>query len=79
MQTLISASSIAVLLFHLLKGKKVLQSVLSSKYRQLEKHVHQNIDSKQLRDTHFGRYRVTVIILSFSVTLWKVRPILSQY
>lgn len=29
--------------------------------------------------THLGRYRVTVIILSFSVTLWKVLPILSQY
>lgn len=29
--------------------------------------------------THLGRYRVTVIILSLSVTLWKVLPILSQY
>ena len=50
-------------------------------YRQLENHVHLNIHSKLLnqRDTHFGRYRVTVIILSFNVTLWKVRPILSQY
>lgn len=70
-----------MLLFLLLKRKTVLHYVLSSKYRQLEKHVHVNIDSKLLkqRDTHFGRYRVTVIILSFNVTLWKVRPILSQY
>lgn len=70
-----------MLLFLFLKRKKVLQYVLSSKYGQLEKHVHPNIDSKLLdqRDTHFGRYRVTVIILSFNVTLWKVRPILSQY
>lgn len=29
--------------------------------------------------THLGRYRVTVIILSFSVTLWNVLPILNQY
>lgn len=61
--------------------EKVLQCVLSSKHRELEKNVHLNTDSKLLnqRDTYFGRYRVTVIILSFKVTLWKVRPILSQY
>lgn len=48
---------------------------------ELEKNVHLNNDCKLLkqRDTHFGRYRVTVIILSFKVTLWKVRPMLSQY
>lgn len=48
---------------------------------ELDKNVHLNTDSKLLkqRDTHFGRYRVTVIILSFKVTLWKVRPMLSQY
>lgn len=48
---------------------------------ELEKDVHVNTDSKLLkqRGTHFGRYRVTVIILSFKVTLWKVRPMLSQY
>lgn len=48
---------------------------------KLEKSVHLHTDSKLLkqRDTHFGRYRVTVIILSFKVTLWKVRPMLSQY
>lgn len=50
------------------------------KSRQLEKHLHLNINKLlNQRDTHFGRYRVTVIILSFNVTLWKVRPMLSQY
>lgn len=66
-----------MLLFLLLKRKKVFLQAST----ELQKNAPLNTDSTLLkqRDTHFGRYRVTVIILSFKVTLWKVRPMLSQY
>lgn len=57
--------------FGVLTCAKAFLSVVFKHCKQL--HILQKVFS------YFGKYLVTVIILSLQVTLWNVRPMLSQY